>query len=217
MAKASSVNIIEAWGYDLLYPILQDAYKVLYISFQDLLLKKQMNPYIKPENSKHWHLEDIITDDLIRDEENLPKNYEYRIVNQQKDANRNTRIDIAIQYSLIFGNAYDIKIECKLLNKKNINYFVDGGLSKFKTNKYSAKLGLAGMLAYNTSGNISENISFLNTNIRKKYSENELLSQNNLIGAYPYLFKSTHERVSNSLIDIYTMGLDCKDIIQFKT
>lgn len=213
MAKISKVNIAEVWGYDRLYPILQDAYRVLYISFQNLFSEKQKNPYTRPANVKKWHLEDLITDDLIRDEDNLPKSYDYRIVNQQKDANKNTRIDIAVQWSLRFGYAYDIKIECKLLNKDNLNYYVDGGLSKFRTNKYSEKLALAGMIAYNTSGHVSENIQSLNAKIEKKYSKKELLSQFDIIDANQYSYKSTHSRIFNSNIDIYTMVLDYKDII----
>lgn len=214
MAKTSKVNIVEVWGYEVLYPILQDAFRVLYISFQNLFQEKQENPYTRPTNVKKWQLEDLITDDLIRDEDSLPKYYDYRIVNQQKDANKNTRIDIAVQWSLTFGYANDIKIECKLLNKNNLNYYVDGGLSKFKTNKYSEKLALAGMLAYNTSGHVSENIESLNAKIEKKYSKKELLSQFEIINAYQYSYKSTHSRISNSNIDIYTVVLDCKDIIQ---
>lgn len=214
MAKTNKINIEEVWGYELLYPILQDAFKVLNVSFQNLFPAKHKNPYTRPIDVKKWHLEDLITDDLIRDEDNLPKSFKYRIVNQQKDANKKTRIDIAIQWSLTFGYAYDIKVECKLLNKDNLNYYVDGGLRKFKTNIYSEKLPLAGMLAYNTTGLVSENIQKLNAKIDSKYSKDESLNQFDIFNGNQYGYKSTHLRISNSSIDIYTMVLDFKDIIK---
>ncbi len=213
MIKSNKVNIVEIWGYDYLYSILQDAYRVLLISYQILYSKKQKTPYSKPLKAKKWHLENLITDDLIRDEENLHKIFEYRIVNQQKDANKNTQIDIAIQWSLCFGHSYDIKIECKLLHKDNLNYYINGGIQKFKTNKYSEKLPVSGMLAYNTLDTISENIELLNTKIENKISKEEKLKSFSMLNDYSQTYKSNHQRISNSNIDIYTMALDFKNII----
>ena len=213
MTKFNKVKIVENWGYDYLYLILQDTYKVLLISYQILYSEKQKTPYTKPLKAKKWQLENLITDDLIRDEENLPKTFEYRIVNQQKDANKNTQIDIALQWSLRFGHSYDIKIECKLLHKNNLDYYINGGIQKFKTNKYSVKLPVAGMLAYNTLDTISENIKLLNTKIENKISKEEKLIFYSMLKNYSYTYKSNHLRVSNSDIDIYTMALDFKNVI----
>jgi len=213
MSKINKVNIVETWGYDNLYPILRDAFRVLFISYQNLYNQKQNNPYIKPLSVEKWQLEDMITDDLIRDEEMLPKAFKYRIVNQQKDATKYTRIDIAIQWSLTFGLSYDIKIECKLLNKNNLDYIIDGGLKKFKTNKYAENLPLAGILAYNTKKTIPENIKLLNNKIEQKISAQEILRQFNLIDNYRYTYFSNHKRISNSNIDLYTCVFDFKDVI----
>ncbi len=214
MTKIEKINIVEAWGYDRLYPILQDAFRVLHISYQKLYAEKQNKPYSRPANVKKWFLEDLITDDLIRDEEKLPKAFEYRIVNQQKDATKNTRIDIAVQWSLSYGHANDIKIECKLLKRENLNYIIDGGLQKFKANKYAEKLPLAGMLTYNTFGVISENIKLLNEKIEEKISSSDVLNRFKIIEGYQYTYISSHQRLSNSNIKIYTMVFDFKDVIR---
>jgi hypothetical protein len=214
MDKINKINIVGVWGYDRLYSILQDAFKVLYFSYLQLHGKKQNEPYIKPIDVKKWHIEDLITDDLIRDEEKLLKTFEYRIVNQQKDATKNTRIDIAIQWSLRFGHAYDIKIECKRLNKNNLNYIINEGIQKFKTNKYADKLPLAGMLFYNTSGIISENINLLNEKIEEKISFSDVLSHRRIIEDYQFTYTSCHQRLSNSKIDLYTIVFEFKDVIR---
>lgn len=135
-------------------------------------------------------------------------------VNQQKDATKNTRIDIAVQWSLRYGHAYDIKIECKLLKRENLNYIIDGGLQKFKANKYAEKLPLAGMLTYNTFGVISENIKLLNEKIEEKISSSDVLSRFKIIEDYQYTYISNHQRLSNSNIKIYTMMFDFKDVIR---
>lgn len=214
MIKIEKINIYEGWRYDYLYSILQDAFRVLYISYQKLYVKKLNNPYSRPANVQKWFLEDLITDDLIRDEEKFPKAFEYRIVNQQKDATKNTRIDIAVQWSLRYGHAYDIKIECKLLKKENLNYIIDGGIKKFKANKYAEKLTLAGMLTYNTSGIISKNIKLLNEKIKEKISSSNVLRRFKIIEDYQYTYISSHQRLSNSNIKIYTMVFDFKDVIR---
>ena len=214
MTKTNKVNNIEPWKYDYLYLLLQDAFRVLHISYQQLYVKKLNNPYTKPLAKKKWFLEDLITDDLIRDEEKLPKAFEYRIVNQQKDATKNTRIDIAVQWSLRYGHAYDVKIECKLLKRENLNYLIDGGLQKFKTNKYAEKFPLAGMLTYNTFGAISENIKLLNEKIKEKISFSDVLNRFKIIKDYQYTYISSHQRLFNSNIKIYTMVFDFKDVIR---
>ena len=41
MGKIEGVIIKENWEYDELYLILQDAYRVIYISYQNLIPEKQ--------------------------------------------------------------------------------------------------------------------------------------------------------------------------------
>jgi hypothetical protein len=213
MAKTSKVNIVESWGYEILFPILQDVYRVIYISFQNLFLEKQKNPYTKPASVKKWHLEDLITNDLVRNTVAIKKRFEYRIQKQQDDFETNSKIDIAILYSLTYGdNSNDLKIECKRLD--NLIYYFEDGIMGYKKNKYSEKLPFAGMLVYNISGEISQNIENLNALIVKRGINNEQLSQFKIIDENHYSYKSTHSRISNTNIDIYTMALDFKEIIQ---
>jgi len=42
MAKISKVNIAEVWGFDELFPILQDAFRVLYVSYFNLSIAKKI-------------------------------------------------------------------------------------------------------------------------------------------------------------------------------
>lgn len=210
MDKINKVNIVDVWGYDRLYPILQDAFRVLYISYLKVIHKRQKNKYIKKKGTR---LENNFTNDLIRNTSEIPKQFEYRIQKQQEDFETNVKIDIAVLYSLKFGdNSYDLKIECKRLD--NLNYLINDGIMSFKTNKYSAKLRLAGMLTYNTSGKISENIELLNKKIEQKISFSEVLSHFKIIEDYRYTYISSHQRLSNSKIDIYTMALEFQDVIR---
>ncbi len=211
MGKIEGVIIKEVNDYVDWFSFLKDAYRVLYISYQSLIKEKQKNPYCKPTNTKHWYLEDLITDDLTRNEENFPKLLEYRIVNQQKDADKKTRIDIAIQYSLKFGHSYDIKIECKRLD--NLDYLINDGIKGYKTNKYAEKMSIAGFLAYNISNTLTENIELLNSKIKKKISDKEVLKDYTIFEDYTHTYKSNHKRASNSNIDVYTMALNFKDVI----
>jgi hypothetical protein len=213
MAKIKGVNIEEPWRYDAIFPIFKDAYHALLFSYNILYREKKEKPYKRPKSVKSWHLEDIITDDLIRNEENLPKSYDYRIVNQQKDANKYRRIDIAVQWSLRFGHSYDIKVECKLLNKNKLDYIINGGIKKFKSNFYAEKLSFAGMLFYNTKDSIDGNFVLLNRKIESVLSAKEMFDKIELLENYNYTYKSTHSRVSNSDIDLYTMILNFYDVI----
>lgn len=206
--KVTKIEVQEAWDYDKLYPILQDAYRVLYISYQNLCKEKQIHPYTKPKSAKNWHLEDEITDDLTKNEENLPKNFEYRIINQQKDATKKSRIDIAIQWSLRFGQKSDIKIECKLLKQGNLDYIISGGITKFKNNLYAEEMDLAGMLFYNTSGLMVDNIKKLNDKIENKISKAEILKQYKILDNYQFTYRSNHKRLNNSDITLYSCVFD---------
>ncbi len=214
MKKVSGIIINEVCVYVDLYDYIQDAYRVLYISYQNLFIEKTKNKYSKPINAKKWPLEDTITDDLIRNEEFLPKQLNYRIVNQQKDASKNTRIDIAIQWSLKFGHSYDIKIECKLLNKNNLPYIINSGIGKFKTNVYAEKLPLSGMLAFNTSETIQNNIKSLNTLIERKLSSKEILTEYSILADYQYTYKSNHKRNDNTDFDLYSCVFEFNEVIE---
>jgi hypothetical protein len=213
MVKIKGVDIEEPWSFDVIFPVFRDAYHALLFSYNLLYIEKKKKHYVRPKNAKSWHLEDIITDDLIKDEERLPKSYDYRIVNQQKDATKNTRIDIAVQWSMRFGHSYDIKVECKLLNKRNFGYIINGGLQKFKSNLYADKLSFAGMLFYNSKDSLDENYALLNERIEAVLSVEEKLNKYEFLENYNYTYKSTHPRASNSNIDLYTMILNFYDVI----
>ena len=214
MAKIEKLKPDEAWRYDLLYPVLKDAFRILYISYQKLHADKQNNPYTKPEKSKRWFLEDAITDDLIKDEYEFDKDFDYSLIPQYKNILRKSRIDIAIHWRLTFGKYINIEIECKLLNKSNLDYIIKGGIHKFKANKYAENAPLAGMLNYNTSGTIPKNIGLLNSKIDQKISPSDVLNSFKMIDNYHHTYISRHQRVSNSSIDLYTIAFDFKDVIR---
>lgn len=213
MAKIEKLKPDEAWRYDLLFPVLKDAFRILYISYQKLHAEKQNNPYTKPEKSKRWFLEDAITDDLIKDEYEFVKDFDYSLIPQYKNILRKSRIDIAIHWRLAFGKYINIEIECKLLNKSNLDYIIKGGIHKFKLSKYAEKAPVAGMMNYNTSGEIQANIDLLNNKIKQKISHSEILGPCKLIENCHYTYISNHQRVSNLNMELYTMVLDFNDVI----
>jgi len=213
MSKISKVTKTDAWGYDALLPILQDAFRVLYISYMNLYYEKKKTPYIKPSEG-NWYLEDIITNDLVKGTIEIEKQFTYRIQKQQEDFETNSKIDIAVLYDLTIGdNSKDLKIECKRLD--NIQYIVNDGISSFNNNKYSEKLTLAGMLLYNTQNKIIDNINLLNRSLARKISEKELLQDYTLLTDYQNTYKSTHKRVRNSDIDLYTCVFNFSSVINF--
>lgn len=202
MAKISKVNITEIWGYDELYPILQDAFINLFSSYNNIVSENKL--YNRPSTG-HWYLEDSITDDLVTG--TIDNKCNYRIQKQQQDFVTNVKIDIAVLYCLSFGdNSHDIKIECKRLD--NLNYIVEDGIKSFKENKYSEKLPLAGMLLYNVKGDVTQNIKSLNSLIEKKLSSTEILTDYSILPEYKFTYKSIHNRNNNTDIDLYSCVLD---------
>jgi hypothetical protein len=208
----SSVIINERWNYDNLFPILMDAFRVLYIAYQNLLSEK---PNVIFSNPKGSQLENTITNALVVRTIGITKRFTYRIQKQQEDFVTNVKIDIAVLYSLTFDdenddNKRDLKIECKRLD--NLYYFINDGISSFQNNKYT-ELPLAGMLAFNTTKNISQNIKLLNSRIKKKFPCDDILENFTFIDNYLFTYKSVHTRDDNSIIDLYTLALDFKDVI----
>ena|SRR3972149_3482005 len=131
MSKTGGVLIVEKNDYANLYAFLQDAFRVLYISYQTILSHRHMNKYVKKKGTP---LENNLTDDLVKQSANVPKRFDYRIQKQQEDFETNAKIDIAILYSLKFGdNSNDLKIECKRLD--NIKYLIDEGIRGNEINK----------------------------------------------------------------------------------
>ena len=168
MRKVTKVQVEDAWEHDELFPVLQDAFRVLYKSYL-----KIEEPYKKPQNAKRWFLEDAITDDLVRDEFHFEKKFDYQLKTQDKNVENQSRIDIAINWRIGFGKYFKLEIECKQLKPKNINYILTGGINKFKLGTYSKKCRIGGMLLYNIKDDIAKNISSLNEKITKKISNEE--------------------------------------------
>ena len=213
MAKTSKVNIAEIWGYNELYPILQDAFIVLYSSYLEVSKLRKNNPYKKPQTAKKWFLEDEITDDLINGTKDIERRFEYRIQKQQQDFESNVKIDIALLYSLSFGdNSHDLKIECKRLD--NLVYIVEDGIKSYKENKYSEKLPLAGMLHYNIKDEITQNIKLLNSLITKRISSSEILADYSIFTEHQYTYKSIHKRNNNADLDLYSCAFDFRELIE---
>lgn len=214
MPKVNKLIAEKPWKYDELLPILKDAFRVLYCSYSKNFIKRQTNPYTKPIDAKKWFLEDAITDDLIEDEFNFAKNYDYSFIPQYKNINAKTRIDISVRYRLALGKYDSIEIECKQLKSDNIEYIITGGIEKFKQNKYAKLLPLAGMLLYNIQDKIPQNIEKLKERIERKYSSEEILTDFQFIDNHNYSYKSTHKRIDNTDLDLYSCAFDFSEIIQ---
>jgi len=214
MPKVSTVNIAEVWGYDELFPILQDAFRVLYNSYSDICISKKNNPYMMPEKAKRWFLEDAITDDLIENEYDFIKYFDYQLIPQYKNIKYKTRIDIAVNYRISIGKYDKLEIECKQLKPYNIDYIISGGINKFKTNKYAENSPIAGMLLYNTKDDISTNIESLNCRIETKISQSEQLSETDFLSNYQYTYKSVHKRKNNRDLDLYSCVFDFIELIK---
>ncbi len=216
MGKVSTVIVVENWGYNELYPILQDAFRVLYVSYTNICFLRKNNPYKKPENAKKWFLEDAITDELIENEFDFAKNFDYSIIPQYKNIKAKTRIDIAVNFRLSFGKYDRIEIECKQLKTDNLDYIIKGGINKFKSNKYAKYFPIAGMLLYNVENEITENIDLLNNSIVKKIAQDEILRPFPIIENYSYTYKSMHKRKNNSDLDLYSCVFDFQKLIEQK-
>jgi len=214
MSKINKVNITEVWGYNELFPILQDAFCVLYHSYLAIFAIRKNSPYKKPENAKKWFLEDAITDDLIKDEFQFDKKFDYSFVPQYKDIENQSRIDIAVRWRVAFGQYFNLEIECKQLKSLNIDYIISGGIAKFKTEKYSKYLTLGGLLLYNIENSILNNINSLNTLIERKLSSNEILTECSIILDYQYTYKSIHKRNNNSNLCLYSCVFEFNELIE---
>jgi len=213
MAKIEKLKSSEPWAYNELFPILKDAFRVLYIAFQKLYNKRKSNLYKKPIKGNRY-LENLFTSDLVKGTSDIVKLFEYRIQKQQQDFETNNIIDIAILYNLSFGdNSNDLKIECKRLD--NINYIISDGIFSFKNNKYSENLSLGGLLLFNTKNEISHNINLLNAQIERKISPYETLDNVSIITGYQYTYKSVHKRVKNDNLILYSCVLDFSELIEW--
>lgn len=192
-----------------------DAFIVLYKSYSDICILKEKTPYRKPPNVKNWFLEDAITDDLIKEEFQFEKKFDYSFVPQYKDIENQSRIDIAVRWRVTFGQYFNLEIECKQLKTINLDYILAGGITKFKTGKYSKYLPLGGMLLYNIENTITNNIESLNTLIERKISSDEKLKEYSIIIDYQYTYKSVHKRVNNYNLDLYSCVLDFSELIEW--
>lgn len=196
---------------------LSDAFKSINNAYSELVDQKGEDPYKKPENTQTWHLENKITEDLVRLSERKAesRNFKYDLINEFKDLEEGTRIDIAISYHLGIGMEKKIVIECKRLadNRKNKKY-IEKGILRFISGAYSKKLPLAGMIGYIEKGEEEKIILDLNSRLENKKLLKKEISDFSEELQVKNTYDSAHTRL-NGLgdIELIHMMLDFRKIV----
>jgi hypothetical protein len=202
---------VNQFDHKLLTNYLCDAYQILAESYNDLLKEKVY--YVGDYNENKFR------DDLVRIAESKPKNCPYRWHTESRNLERNSRIDIAIIYSLeVPTNDYDLTIECKVLsnNTKNDDYINRNGIISFANEKYSKYLPLAGMMGFITEGKITEIVKDINLRLKNNTHITTLcdLQTYELYKESKNVYLSIHKKSpSKNEIKIYHLFLLFEDII----
>lgn len=200
----------------ILSSYLNDAFRLLNDAYNEIAIDRRANPYSKPATTKTWHIENIITEDLVRiaEKKSLQESLNFDWVNESKDLKRKNRIDIDIIYQAGLGKEKRLGIECKHLIKNTKNdYYVKGGIQKFINGDYAPKMPIAGMLGYVEQGEINHITSDLSKRIKPN-----TLTPFNIKRGIKYSFYSEHDRSHNSkcIADfrLYHVFFDFKDLIK---
>lgn len=155
----------EPIDYNPLLSYLNDAYRMLYIAYQDIVVEKKVEPYQKPKKTKTWHIENVITEDLVikAEDATIAAGLNLDWVNESRDLRKKNRIDIDIIYQSGLGKNKRLGIECKhFINEDSNTKYIDNGINRFQTGYYSAQMPIGGMLGYieiNEVGNIVKGIN----------------------------------------------------------
>ncbi len=153
--------------FDILFNHLSNALRILNESYSELIIQKKKKPYQKPFDTKTWHIENTINEDLVLIAEKKSKQEGLLLewINENKNLDTKNRIDIAIIYELGLGNEKRLGIECKHLIKNTKNaLYINNGVDRFATGYYSSEMPIGGMLGYIEEGNIKT----ITEDIRKK-------------------------------------------------
>ncbi|MCK4765494.1 MAG: hypothetical protein KAW12_25050 [Candidatus Aminicenantes bacterium] len=216
MSKISKPIIHETWGFDRLSLYLGDAFRVLYEAYRIILVEKRKSPYTKPVSKKNWHLENILTEDLIETAVDIPRRLDYQWDTESKDPKKKNRIDITIIYSLRLGFEKRLGIECKRLkdDAQLCREYYENGIKRFVTGYYSEKMPMAGMIGFIQEGGIKEIIRRIDTYLDKQ-TTTQSLTIKKIIENIEYTYFSSHNRdVDSGSIALYHMMLDYREIIR---
>ncbi|MFK7980154.1 MAG: hypothetical protein AB8G86_09255 [Saprospiraceae bacterium] len=216
MSRFKEDNNDTAISFSTLLSYLNDAFRLLNSAYKEIAIDRKSNPYKKPSTTKTWHIENIITKDLVKIAENksLEESLNFDWVNDSKDLKRNNMIDIDIIYQAGLGKEKRLGIECKhLINNTKNDYYVKEGIDRFLSGKYSSKMPIAGMLGYIEKGKIYE----ITTDLNKRITPNTLKPYN-FEQELEHSFISEHDRSYNSEsltnFRLYHVFFDFRNLIE---
>lgn len=210
MAKINTVTIHEPWGFDKLFQYLKDAFRVLNEAYKIIYDERFNNPYKKPLDKKKWDLENILTEDLVRTAEKIPKNLSYEWDNESKNLQKKNRIDITIIYALGLGFECRLGIECKRVQNNNelCREYHENGIKRFVTGYYSERMPLAGMIGFIQEGNTAQIVLNINQRL-DKLAAIQPLQAISLVEQARFTYLSRHKRSGNlGEIKLYHLMLD---------
>ncbi len=206
-------------NFDTLLGHLKDAYRLLYAAYQDIAKNRKDTPYEKPEETKTWHIENIITEELVdlaeakTEEENLPFDW----VNESKDLKNKSRIDIDIIYQSGLGKSKRLGIECKyFINNDSNRKYVKDGIKRFQTAYYAAKMPIAGMLGYIEEGKVDDIVVNINNKLGEEQQLESFTFSKELEKLNTYCSKHDRSKVPNCIANfkLYHLFLDFKGLIK---
>jgi len=215
MPRFKEDNNNTAVNFSILSNYLHDAFRLLNDAYKEISIDRKNNPYSRSPTTKTWHIENTITEDLVRiaESKSLQESLNFDWVNDSKDLKRKNKIDIDIIYQAGLGKEKRLGIECKHLIKNTKNdYYVKEGIDRFLVGKYAPKMPIAGMLGYIEQGEINNITSDLSKRIKPN-----MLIPTNMKKEIKYSFISKHDRSHHpkciANFTLYHVFFDFKDLI----
>jgi hypothetical protein len=110
--------------------------------------------------------------------------------------------------------------ECKRLNHSNYANYVDKGILRFITCKYSKKMSFAGMIGYceEDKSDIKTIVDKINNNLNVKFKKRKIsessLDKFKIQNDFYHCYISKHERKNLEPIELYHLILDYSNIIE---
>jgi hypothetical protein len=216
MDKIDRPIVHEPWGSDRLLLYLEDAFRILNEAHRVIADKRRNNPYSRSAAKKNWHLENILTEDLLEIAVNTTPRFDYQWDTESKDPVKKNRIDITIIYSLKLGFERRLGIECKRLKDDShlCREYYENGIQRFVTGYYSEQMPLAGMVGFIQEGDISQIIDRIN-----RFLDNQMTIQGlkifTMLKNSGHTYLSIHYRYRNlGEIHLYHMMLGYGEMIR---
>lgn len=122
------------------------------------------------------------------------------------------RIDITCYFDLLCEDRY-MAFECKRFLKKDIvpsyfhSQFVDQGIRRFQSNKYSSKMPFAGTIVFVESGDYSKAYNLFVNELPKTCVNSSMIEQSNVY-SHNYVFRTEHTRENNNNITLTHILMD---------